>query len=238
MTVSKEFNIYCDESCHLENDNIPVMALGAVSCERRYVRELSNSVRRIKAKFGLSSDFEIKWTKVSPAKERFYLEVIELFLTDNRLRFRGLVVPDKEKIDYSQFNQSHDDWYYEMYFRMLRYIFNPSDRYCVYLDVKDTMGGSKTRNLHGVLSNSLFDYNQQCIERVQQIRSHESELLQITDLLIGTLTYANRMQTCNSAKLAIVKKISEEFGNNVLTSTTMFSYIKFNLLVWHADKLL
>ena len=97
MTVSKEFNIYCDESCHLENDNIPVMALGAVSCERRYVRELSNSVRRIKAKFGLSSDFEIKWTKVSPAKERFYLEVIELFLTITDCDFEGLLYLIKRK---------------------------------------------------------------------------------------------------------------------------------------------
>jgi len=26
-----EYNIYCDESCHLENDNIDVMVLSAIA---------------------------------------------------------------------------------------------------------------------------------------------------------------------------------------------------------------
>ena len=29
--MSKTFNIYCDESCHLENDHKPYMFLGSVS---------------------------------------------------------------------------------------------------------------------------------------------------------------------------------------------------------------
>jgi hypothetical protein len=29
--MSEIYNIYCDESCHLEKDKIPVMVLGAVS---------------------------------------------------------------------------------------------------------------------------------------------------------------------------------------------------------------
>ena len=27
-----EYNIYCDESCHLEHDNIIIMELGAIWC--------------------------------------------------------------------------------------------------------------------------------------------------------------------------------------------------------------
>ena len=37
--------------------------------------------------------------RVSPAKVAFYLALIDLFLTDERLRFRGLVVPDKGLLD-------------------------------------------------------------------------------------------------------------------------------------------
>ena len=32
MTAARLFNVYCDESCHLEHDGIPVMAWGAVYC--------------------------------------------------------------------------------------------------------------------------------------------------------------------------------------------------------------
>ena len=32
MSEVRTFNVYCDESCHLEHDHIPVMAWGAVSC--------------------------------------------------------------------------------------------------------------------------------------------------------------------------------------------------------------
>ncbi len=30
--MSQTFNVYCDESCHLENDHQPTMILGAVWC--------------------------------------------------------------------------------------------------------------------------------------------------------------------------------------------------------------
>lgn len=123
MTVPRTFNIYCDESCHLEYDQIPVMAWGAVSCPAGEARVVAEAVRALKADHGLASDFEAKWTKVSPAKATFYLALIDLFLADERLRFRGLLVPDKTKLDHERFDQSHDDWYYKMYFTMLRPIF-------------------------------------------------------------------------------------------------------------------
>lgn len=35
MTESRLYNAYCDESCNLEHDGIPIMALGAVTCPER-----------------------------------------------------------------------------------------------------------------------------------------------------------------------------------------------------------
>ncbi len=154
MTESRTFNVYCDESCHLEHDRIPVMAWGAVTCEKRFAEDLSARVRKLKVEYGLKSTFEAKWTKISPAKADFYRALVDLFLTDDRLRFRGLVVPDKERLDHVRFDQSHDDWYYKIYFTMLRPVFEPAQRYRIYLDLKDTRGGPKTRKLHGVLANT------------------------------------------------------------------------------------
>jgi len=232
MTEPKTFNVYCDESCHLEHDRIPVMALGAVICERRFVRDLSERLRALKKQHGLKSAFEVKWTKVSPAKANFYLALVDLFLTDDRWRFRGLVVSDKGQLNHIRFDQSHDDWYYKMYFTMLRPVFVAPQHYRIYLDMKDTRGASKTRKLHKVLASSLYDFDRECVERVQQIRSHESEILQIADLLIGALTYAHRGLAENSGKTAIIARLQERFGEQALTCTSSFASTKFNILVW------
>ena len=234
MTEPRLFNIHCDESCHLEHDGVPVMAWGAVYCQADGSRAIAEAVRALKANHGLAHDFEAKWTKVSPAKVHFYLALVDLFLADERLRFRGLVVPDKDLLDHSRFDQSHNNWYYKMYFTMLRPIFCAPHRYHIYLDVKDTRGGPKIRKLHEVLANSLYDFDRECIERVQQVRSHESELLQIADILIGALTYAHRGLATSPAKAAIVTRLREWLGTNVLTRTSTFAATKFNVLLWRA----
>jgi hypothetical protein len=235
MTDSRIYNVYCDESCHLEHDGVPVMAWGAVTCPQGEVRALAETIRALKSAHGLKPAFEAKWTKVSPAKAGFYLALIDLFLADDRMRFRGLLVPDKAQLDHARFDQSHDEWYYKMYFTMLRPIFAAPHRYRIYLDVKDTRGGPKTRKLHDVLANSLFDFERQTVERVQQVRSHESELLQITDLLIGALTYANRGLAASPAKTAIIERLRASLGQQALSRTSTFAATKFNILVWRAQ---
>jgi len=232
MTEARVYNVYCDESCHLEHDGVPVMGWGAVYCPSDAIRAVTDDIRALKSAYGMASSFETKWTKVSPAKTDFYLALIDLFLADDRLRFRGLVVPDKGLLDHARFDQSHDDWYYKMYFTMLSKIFCAPHRYRIYLDVKDTRGGPKTRKLHDVLANSLYDFSRESIERVQQVRSHESELLQLADLLIGALTYANRGLTSSPAKTAIIARLKEALGPDALTRTSTFAATKFNILHW------
>ena len=236
MSGSRAFNVYCDESCHLENDGIPVMAWGAVSCEAHVVRKLSVRIRALKAEHGLSRRFEAKWTRISPAKAEFYLALVDLYLDDNQLRFRSLVVPDKRILKHGAFNQSHDDWYYKMYFTMLRPVFTMPYQYCIYLDVKDTRGGSRVRKLHEVLANSLHDFDRECVVRVQQIRSHESELLQLADILTGALAYANRSLTGSQAKSAVVERLRTRLGFKALNQTSATAADKFNLLVWQGQE--
>ena len=119
-----------------------------------------------------------------------------------------------------------------MYFTMLRPVFVAPKHYRIYLDIKDTRGASKTRKLHEVLASSLYDFDRECVERVQQIRSHESEILQIADLLIGALTYAHRGLADNKGKTAIIARLQERFGEQALTRTSSFASTKFNILVW------
>jgi len=72
------------------------------------------------------------------------------------------------------------------------------------------------------------------IERLQIVRSNEVEILQVTDLLVGAVSYANRDLTTSSAKLALVQRVRERSGYS-LTRTTLFREDKVNLFVWHAS---
>ena len=59
------YNIYCDESCHLENDKQKAMVLGAIWCKIDCLKEINQQIRLIKMKHHIAKDFEIKWTKRS-----------------------------------------------------------------------------------------------------------------------------------------------------------------------------
>jgi len=231
MTV---YNIYCDESCHMENDHQQVMVLGAVWCPLEKTQELSKGLRMIKKHHGIRSDFETKWTKVSPAKKDFYIDLIDYFFDSEHLHFRALIVPDKSKLQHEKFCHDHDTWYYKMYFDMLKVILSPDDCYRIYLDIKDTRGASKVKKLHDVLCNNMYDFQRKIIERVQIVRSHEVELLQIADLLIGAISYVNRGLTGSEAKLALIERMKKR-SHYELTRTTLLLEKKINLFRWHAS---
>lgn len=228
------FNVYCDESCHLERDHQQAMVLGAVWCPLEKTREIAVRLREIKKSHGLSADFEIKWTKVSPGRLSFYLNALDYFFDDDDLHFRALVVSDKGFLRHEDFGQTHDDWYYKMYFDMLKVILSPDARYRIYLDIKDTRGASKVARLHEVLCNNMYDFSRDIIQRVQTVRSHEVELLQLADLLIGTVSYVNRGLSSSPAKLALVDRMKERSGYS-LTRTTLLREDKVNLFRWQAS---
>jgi hypothetical protein len=231
--MSQVFNVYCDESCHLENDHQKVMVLGAVWCPVEKIREISRRLRNIKIKHGLKPDFEVKWTKVSPAKIEFYRELIECFFDEDDLHFRALIVPDKSKLTHEAFGQDHEVWYYKMYFDMLKVIFDPDAHYRVYLDIKDTHGGAKKEKLHDVLCNNMYDFSREIIERIQLVHSREIEILQLADLLIGTVSYVNRGLSSSPAKTELVELISKRSGYS-LTRTTLLKEEKVNIFRWQA----
>lgn len=229
--MSETFNIYCDESCHLKNDHQPVMVLGAVWCPLEKTREIATRLREIKVHHNLPGSLEVKWSKVSPAKVQFYLDVLDYFFDDDDLRFRALIVPDKSQLRHDDFDQTHDDWYYKMYFDMLKVLFCPHDGYRVYLDIKDTRGRKKVAKLHEVLCNNMYDFDRRIIERVQIIRSEESAIMQLADLLIGAVSYVNRGLQSNRGKLALVARIRERSGYS-LAKTTLLREEKVNLFRW------
>lgn len=236
-----QISIFCDESCHLENDHNDVMLLGALWCPSDQISAVSKDIRAIKQRHGLrlpdasSRGFEVKWSKVGPSKAEFYLDLIKFFVEDDRLNFRGVIVNEKKTLDHVSFTQTHDEFYYKMYYHLLiRIIEDQSNVYSVFLDIKDTNGGPKTKKLHDYLCSRIRDENCAILEKVEQVRSDESEIMQLADLILGAVSYYNRNLDSSKTKLRLVDALATH--NRVyardLRETSYLSEKKVNLLSW------
>lgn len=210
------------------------MVLGSIYAPKSKVAKISARVKEIKAKHGLGSGFEIKWTKISPSKIQLYKDVIDYFFDDDDLHFRAIII-DKQELSHSE-DHTHDEFYYKSYFLLLNRILNPEDSYNIYLDIKDTRGSEKVSELHKILATNLYDFQRSIVRKVQQVRSHEIELLQIVDLLIGALQFANREDVTSTAKKEVLDRIKKRSTYGLLKST-LLGERKFNLFYWHRKKL-
>lgn len=221
-----DYNFYCDESCHLPNDRIPIMVLGGIWCPVEKTREINNRIREIKAKYDIGP--EMKWVKISKSKLNAYIELINYFFDDDDLHFRVLVVDNKHSINHTAFNQTHDEWYYKMYFNMIKAVLNPNDRYHIYLDIKDTKSKTKIAKLQEVLSNSRYTISRRTISNIQVIRSNEVAIMQIVDILIGAVGYKLRGLNQSNAKLELIRLI-ERRSNYKFEQNTLYREDKFNI---------
>ena len=228
-------NIYCDEGCHLENDQQNSMFLGGVWCSKDKIKEILKRIKEYKIKHGLKSNTEIKWTKISPKKVDLYLDIIDYFFDNDDLHFRCIIIPDKKKLNHDRFNQNHDEFYYKIYFGMLKTILDPQEKYNIYIDIKDTHGAKKIKKLQEVLCNNLYDFDRKIVENIQLVRSHEIGIIQMADILIGAISYNFRGLETSEAKLKIINRIKDRSGYG-LKKTTLLKENKLNLFVWQANE--
>ncbi|MBI9035912.1 MAG: DUF3800 domain-containing protein [Bacteroidales bacterium] len=218
--MKKTFNIYCDESCHIEHDHKRFMLLGCVSSAYNQVKRHSERIKALKEKHNFYG--EIKWSNVSSSQYHFYKEILEYFF-DTDLRYRAVIV-DKTKIDNDPYGQDYDTFYYKMYYFLLNHKKNSLYTYNVYLDIKDTLSAFKVSKLKDILNTKFGIFR-----NVQNIRSHESILLQIADLLTGALAYnLNVADQAVKAKTDLIK-IIEKHASNGLKETSEYNDDKLNL---------
>lgn len=174
---------------------------------------------------------ELKWTKVSKSREIFYLELTRWFLGEPHLHFRTLVVLNKQCLDHRYFNEgSHDTFYYKMYFSLLKAILSPDKAFNIYFDIKDTRSHKKVGKLKEVLCNNFYDFTSQMIHHLQNIHSHESDLMQLTDFLLGAVAYRHRHLETNAAKRIVVETLEIGLKKSLLASTAL-SEEKFNIFL-------
>jgi len=209
------------------------MLLGAIWCRGDEARKAFVRIREIKQKHGLKPAFETKWTKVSESKKEFYLDLVDYFFDTDFLNFR-VVISKKDGLNHQKYGQTHEQWYYKQYYLLIHNLLTRQDQYNIYLDIKDTRGAEKRDQLKNILSAGMYDFDKKIIHKIQAIRSEEVELIQLADMLIGAVGYANRSLDSNTGKIAVINRIKHRSGHSLIRKT-FFREMKFNVFIWEPD---
>ena len=214
------------------------MVLGAISCPKRYVSYINETIKGLKTKNNFHIHSEAKWTKVCKKHLQLYIDLVNMFFDNQNLAFRCLIIPNKKALNHVKYNQTHDDWYYKMYFNMLKQMFSTNDLYNVYIDIKDTHSTEKAKKLNDVCCNNIYDFSHSIIKKIQPIRSNEVEIMQLVDILIGGVCYYNRFNDLkhitSPSKMTVIDVIRRRSGY-MLTRSTLLKEPRFNIFVWKPD---
>lgn len=226
--------IYIDESCHLENDKLPLMCIGYTKIDSNNYQTYKNDIKAIKLKH--HSPTEIKWNKLSMSRLDLYKELIDYFF-EKEIQFRAILVKNKSQLNHEKFNKGdHNSFYYTLVFLLLK---NPwvnffKDDFKVILDIKDTRGKERLLKLDQRLKQEYkIRYQVESpFHFFQHIRSDENEFLQITDLFIGAITYKARKvhkeEKASEVKKFVINYLEEKSGY-VLHDGTNPLEEKFNI---------
>ena len=215
--MKKTFNLYCDESTHLEHDGMPFMLIGYIGAPYNQIKHHKQAIRNLKKEHHFKG--EIKWSNVSNAQYPFYNDIIKYFF-ETDLFFRVIVV-DKSKIDNVIPGLAYDDFYFKMYYQLLHHKLSMEDNYRIFIDLKDNRSHKKVQKLKIILANNSS------IQMLQTIHSYESTLLQLTDLIMGAINYKLRGLNQVIAKNKLIEKIEQNCTGSLDKSTSL-NENKFN----------
>lgn len=221
------YDLFVDESCHLEHDNISVMCIGYIKVPRLAYDGLRQKFRNIKNYHGIEN--EIKWSKFSKVRLPLYKDLVDFFFT-TPLEFRCVLVKYKERLNHKDFNNGlHDNFYYKMTYYLLRPN-PPKVEYRVFMDIKDTRGREKLKKIEEVFQN--YHSGESPFVKFQHLRSHENDFFQLTDLFIGAIAYKNRLLNGelseNSSKIEFIKYLEKKSGFTLDEGTAPWE-TKFNI---------
>lgn len=211
------YKIFCDESNHLSSDTSNLMVIGGIGCPSDQVEYVNRTIKHLKHKHDALN--ELKWTKLNNNKKEFYKELLEFFFSSVYLKFNAQAVMNKSKLNHDKYNDGEaDKFYYKMYYYALLPFLKPAENFNIFIDYKDTKGGQRAKKLHEVIHNTFYG---QIDCEFTIIHSHESQIMQLADIMIGAISYKNRQDIEHTSEIKnyIISTI-EDLGGISLDAST------------------
>ena len=173
------------------------MVIGGVCCQSDQVEYINRYIKHLKHKH--DANCELKWTKLNSHKKEFYKELLEFFFSRIDLRFNAQVVIEKSNLNHDKYNDGEaDSFYYKMYYYAILPFLKHLESFNIFMDYKDTQGGQRAKKLREIVNNTFYgginlDFT--------IIHSHESQIMQISDILIGAIAYKNRKDITKESEI-------------------------------------
>ncbi len=210
------FDVYCDESRPdlLASKKSPAkyLVIGGLWLPTAKREEFKKQIHSLRDKHKIGGEF--KWRKVSPSKLDFYMELFEWFISQaEELRFRCIVV-DAQKVNLVKFHESDQELgFYKFYYHMLRHWILDFNQYAVFCDFKSNRKSNRLDTLKKCLH---FSNLSSSISTVQSVRSEESVLIQLVDVLVGACSAKfNQIGTPGGAKEKLIQNLELQLGKQL-----------------------
>ncbi len=220
-----DFEVYCDESrqqLFTGRDRAGFVCLGSLWLESNQRQHLKERVQELRHRHSVGGEF--KWHKVSRSREQFYLDLTELFFGE-QVRFRAIVLPADE-MDAVRFHASDQElMFYKFYYQLLHHWILDQNRYRIFIDMKTNRSAGRVQTLERVLRNANLTSE---ILGVQALPSRELDLMQLTDVLLGAVSYSFNGRGTSQVKNAVVESICGHIGRGEIAPTPR-SEEKFNV---------
>lgn len=206
------YSIFCDESCHLQYDGFDVMCIGAIVVPDSDIEYYKNAIKKIKRDNGILH--ELKWNTISQTHLSMYNEIIRLFF-NSPMTYRSILIKKKSNLQaHSLDSNEYNHFYYSVIERLIRLTICHTKEefgtYKVFLDIKDNHGKIKLSSIEKELK-LMIDTNINFIS-LQNIRSHESQFIQLADIITGAITYRARKLEGSKAKVYVADLIESMSG--------------------------
>lgn len=223
-----EIDVYCDEAYpDLFSSDYPqarYLIIGGVWLKVDDRERFKSAIHDLRDQYKIGGEF--KWTKVSPSKVDFYKALLTWFHEQGEdLKFRCIAI-DHQQVDLIRFHQSDQELgFYKFYYQMLHKWIHPFNQYHIFCDFKLNRLRDRLHTLKACLSNANLAA---AVETVQSVRSRESVLIQLTDVLVGLASARlNDRLAPGSAKGNAVAHLERLLGRRIVS--TALSEKKFNV---------
>lgn len=223
-----KFEVYCDETLPdlftSANPNGRFLMIGSLwlpSDMRNTAKERIAELRKKHAVHG-----EIKWRKISPSKQDFYIELIDLFMSFGLdMRFRCVAV-DRTEVNMGRLNGDAELGFYKFYYQTLHHWILDNNEYSIFCDLKLNRDRSRLSTLKTVLGHTNRTSQ---IDVVQSLPSPEVVLLQLCDVLLGAASARmNGRENLGAAKALVVQHLERRLDRHRLGPTSAAER-KYNL---------
>lgn len=223
------FEVYCDEalpdlftSRHPRGRHLMIGSLWLPAEMREEAKARINELRTRHAVWG-----EMKWTKISPSKQAFYEELIDVFMSFGMdMRFRCIAV-DHEQVDLALLENDSELGFYKFYYQLLHHWILDFNAYRIFCDLKPNRDRKRLADLKRCLSYANLSAT---IEDIQSLPSPEVALIQLCDVLLGAASSRlNHTLGPETAKEAVVKRLEERLNIRGEIGPTPRTEEKFNV---------